>query len=168
MIRKASSLIVCALVLGLVACSEAPPPPPDTRAADEKAIRDLIAADEKAWAAKDVDKIASFYADDATVFATDMKMIAGMADIKPAIKGFLDTNFTFQNGPSIKVDVSKAGDMAYAQGTATAKFSDPKTKKVMMEEQKWVTVFKKQTDGSWKAVADIFNADAPAMADQAK
>ena len=115
-----------------------------------------------------MDKIASFYADDASVFAANMKMVTGMADMKPAIKGFLDMNFSFQNGPSIKVDVSKAGDMAYAQGTQTSKFSDSKTKKVMMEEDKWVTVFKKQADGSWKAVADIFNADAPAMPDHAR
>ena len=97
-----------------------------------------------------------------------MKMVTGVADMKPAIKGFLDMNFSVQNGPSIKVDVSKAADMAYAQGTYQSKFSDPKTKKTMLEDGKWVTVFKKQADGGWKAVADIFNADAPAMPDHAK
>ena len=36
------------------------------------------------------------------------------------------------------------------------------TKKKMVEEGKFVNVFKKQADGRWKTVADIFNADAPA------
>jgi ketosteroid isomerase-like protein len=33
---------------------------------------------------------------------------------------------------------------------------------VLTEKGKYVTVYKKQADGGWKAVADIFNADAPA------
>ena len=41
------------------------------------------------------------------------------------------------------------------------KSTDPKTKKVLTEKGKYVTVFQKQADGGWKAVADIFNEDAP-------
>jgi hypothetical protein len=39
--------------------------------------------------------------------------------------------------------------------------TDPKTKKVLIERGKYVTVYKKQADGGWKAVADIDNEDAP-------
>ena len=35
---------------------------------------------------------------------------------------------------------------------------------VLTEKGKYATVFKKQADGSWRAVADINNADAPAAA----
>jgi len=163
MIRKATLLTGCVLALGLAACTQAPPPaPPDTRAADEKTIREMVDQNPKDWAAKDADKIAAYYSDDASVLATDMKTITGMADIKVAMKQFFDMDFTYQNGPSVKVEVAKAGDLAYAQGTETSRFTDPKTKKAMVEEGKWVTVFKKQANGSWKAVSDIFNADAPA------
>jgi len=122
-----------------------------------------MAQNEKDWVAKDADKIASYYSDDASVLAPDTKTITGMADIKVAVKQFLDLDFTYQAGPSIKVDVSKAEDLAYAEGTEMSQMSDPKTKKAMKEEGKWVTVFKKQADGRWKAVADIFNADGPAV-----
>lgn len=33
--------------------------------------------------------------------------------------------------------------------------------KPVTEVGKWVTVFKKDNDGSWKAVADITNTDSP-------
>jgi len=54
-------------------CSQAPPPaPPDTRAADEKSIRDGEVAWNADWAAKDVDKIASHYGDDAILMVPGM------------------------------------------------------------------------------------------------
>jgi len=34
---------------------------------------------------------------------------------------------------------------------------------VVAEKGKYVTVYKKQADGKWKAIADIDNADAPAV-----
>jgi uncharacterized protein (TIGR02246 family) len=164
MIRKALLPVCCVLALTLASCSEAPPPAaPDTRAADEKAIRDLIARNEKDWAAKDVDKIVGYYSSDAMLLVPDMKMVMGTADLKGAAKSFLDANFSFQGGPGIKVEVSKASDLAYATGTYMSKMADPKTKKLMAEEGKWATVFKKQADGSWKAVVDMFNADGPAV-----
>ena len=47
-----------ALAVLLFGCAQAPPPaPPDTRAADEKAIRDTETAWVKEFAAKDMDKI---------------------------------------------------------------------------------------------------------------
>ena len=62
---------------------------------------------------------------------------------------------------SDKVDVAKSGDLGYSQGTNTWTMTDPKTKKVLTGKGKYVTVFKKQADGNWKAVADIAIEDAP-------
>jgi ketosteroid isomerase-like protein len=62
-----------------------------------------------------------------------------------------------------KVEVSKGGDVGYSQGTYTINMTDPKTKKAVTEHGKYVTVYKKQADGGWKAVEDINNADAPAV-----
>jgi uncharacterized protein (TIGR02246 family) len=150
-------------VLTLAACSPAPPPAaPDTRAADEKAIRDSIDSSTSALAGRDLDKFVAFYADDASVFVPGIPMVNGVPAIKEAMKeSFTDPNFTIAI-QTTKVEVSKASDYAYAQGTFAQKATDPKTKKVVAENGKWVTVFKKQADGSWKAVADIFNSDGPA------
>ena len=45
-------------------------------------------------------------------------------------------------------EISKGGDLAYTQGTYSMTHTDPKSKKAVTEEGKYVTVHKKQTDGS--------------------
>jgi hypothetical protein len=39
--------------------------------------------------------------------------------------------------------------------------TDPKTKKPMTDKGKYLTIFTKQSDESWKAIADTFNSDSP-------
>jgi ketosteroid isomerase-like protein len=60
------------------------------------------------------------------------------------------------------VVVAKGDDIAYTQGVYTMTYSEPKTGMTLIEKGKYVTVYKKQDDGTWKAVEDIDNADAPA------
>ena len=61
-----------------------------------------------------------------------------------------------------KVDAAGSGDLAYTQGTYSMTASDPKTKAPVTEKGKYLTVYRKQADGSWKAVEDTFMGDAPA------
>jgi hypothetical protein len=42
--------------------------------------------------------------------------------------------------------------------------SDRDTKKVLREKGKYVTIYSRQVDGSWKMMEDISNADAPVSA----
>ncbi len=151
-----------ALTVILAGCKQAPPPPaPDTHDADVKAIRDLETAWVQAFNAKDVDKVVAFYADDASRFSPDAPVVNGTAAIKAAWMPLLaDKNFSLSSATD-KVDVAKAGDLGYSQGAFTMTFTDPKTKRVLTERGKYVTVYKKQADGSWRAVADIVNEDAP-------
>jgi ketosteroid isomerase-like protein len=50
--------------------------------------------------------------------------------------------------------------MVYTQGTLTVTMTNPKTKKPMTFNAKYLTVYTKQPDGSWKAVADTYNSDS--------
>lgn len=51
--------------------------------------------------------------------------------------------------------------MAYSQGTYTMTETNPRTRKPMTVEGTYLTVYTKQTDGSWKAVAYAFNSVSP-------
>jgi uncharacterized protein (TIGR02246 family) len=153
-----------AALLILAACTQAPPSAADTREADAKAIRaaEAQANEQLAQKDKDLDKIAMFWADDASLMVPNIANLKGNA----AIKGFLkemvsDPNFSLKFAADT-VEVAKSGDLAYTQGTYTMTMTDPKTKKAVTEKGKYTTVFKKQADGSWRAAADINNADAPA------
>jgi uncharacterized protein (TIGR02246 family) len=149
------------LAVILAGCKQVAPPAPDTHDADVKAIRDLEAATVQAFAAKDLDKIGAFYADNASAFFPDAPVVTGAAAIEAAFKPFFaDKNFSLTFAAD-KVDVAKSGDLGYSQGAYTMTMTDLKTKKVLTEKGKFVTVFKKQADGGWKAIADIFNEDAP-------
>ena len=147
----------------LAGCAQAPPPAPaDTRAADEKAIRDDEVVWNKDWAAKDLDKILSHYADDATLMVPDVPLLHGKDAMRPALQQILaDKNWSLTFS-STTVEVSKSGDIAYLQGNYTVTETSPKTKKSVTEKGKYVTVYKKQADGSWKAIEDINNETAPA------
>ena len=157
-----ASLALATLLLS--ACTQAPqPPPPDTRAADEKAIKDLEAQWLASAKAKDADKVMAFYADDASFMPPDMPIQNGKDAIHNVYKDLLaDPNLAVDLVGTEKVEVSKTSDFAYSQGAYTMTTTDPKTKKPMMEKGKYVTVYKMQADGSWKAIEDMFNADAPA------
>jgi uncharacterized protein (TIGR02246 family) len=159
-----------ALTFLLAGCTPATPPaPPDTRAADAQAIRQLEADWMQASSNKDVDKITSFYADDGSIFLTGMPVVTGKANIAAALKALAaDKNFSLSWPPSSTVVVSKSGDMAYSEGTYTMTYTDPKTKKAVSEKGKYVEVYMKQADGSWKDVADIGNSDGPATPLKAK
>jgi ketosteroid isomerase-like protein len=60
-----------------------------------------------------------------------------------------------------KVDVAKSGDLAYTQGSYTLAITDPQTKKVVNDHGSYVTAYRKQADGSWKAVEDIVVSEIP-------
>jgi uncharacterized protein (TIGR02246 family) len=141
----------------------ATPPPPDTRAADEQVIREIETEWAKVVAAKDVERFMSFYADDASVFEPGTPIVTG----KDAIRKTADALFAIPglsvSFQTVKVEVSRSGDLAYSYGTNAMTMNDPKGKP-LTDKGKYVTVYRKQPDGAWKAVADIRNSDLPAPA----
>jgi len=143
-------------------CAQAPPPAaPDTRAADEQAIRDGEAAWVKDFAAKDPDKVLRHYADDAASMIPDMPLMTGHDAIREGLKQeFSDANSSLEFHPT-RVEASKSADLAYSQGKYTYTSTDPKTKKRVTETGNYVEVYKKQADGSWKVVEDIATQEAP-------
>ena len=152
-----------ALAVIVVGCKQAPPPPaPDTHDADVKAIRDLETAQLQGFAARDLDKVCAYYADDASGFWPDVPVLKGVAAIRASYKTLLaDKNYSVSFSPDKDfVDVAKSGDLGYSQGAYTMTMTDSKTKKVLTVKGKYVEVFKKQADGGWKDVADIINEDA--------
>jgi uncharacterized protein (TIGR02246 family) len=151
-----------ALLFVLAGCSDTPAPPADTSAADQKAIKDGETQWAADWGAKDVDKIASHYADNATLLVPDAPAVKGKDAIKSALQSYITDDHLSMNFTTGTVATSKSGDLGYTQGTYTMTMTNPKTKKVETEIGKYVTVYQKQADGSWKAVEDINNADAPA------
>jgi uncharacterized protein (TIGR02246 family) len=159
--RRNTSLIVGLVLVVLdVGCSNAPAPPPDTRVSDVRSVKDIEAVAVKEANAKDPEKWSEFFAEDASGLFPGGGILNGRATIKAAVAPlFADPNFSLSLQPT-RAMASKGGDMAYLQGTYTMTMTDPKTKKPITDKGKYLTIFAKQPDGSWKAVADTYNSDS--------
>jgi uncharacterized protein (TIGR02246 family) len=133
-------------------------------AADPDAVKNAIKADEKKWndqfKAKDTESLVGHYADDAYFVAPGVKPADGLTPIRKAYANAMTDSAFSVNFASDKIDVSASGDMAYARGHFSEKYTDPKTGKAMTDSGSYITVYKKQEDGSWKAVEDFAAADS--------
>ena len=160
MTRHPSTLFALGFLI-LTGCAQSPAP--DNREADTRALRDgELAAFVKDWAGKDAERIAAHYTDDGNLMVPNAPMMAGKDAIAKGMKEALaDPNWSLALQP-VQVDVSRSGDVAYTRGTYILTATDPASKKVATEKGRFITIFRKRPDGSWKAEQDISNAESPA------
>ena len=148
------------LVVGLIG-NQALNAQPDTRAADERAIREAEMEWWKVAVAKDLERTLGFYANDASMFPPNAPIATGKEAIRAVWSQFFAIPGFAISGQPTKVEASRGGDLGYAIGTFELTAPDP-TGKPVTDRGKYVVVWKKQADGSWKAIADIFNSNLPA------
>ena len=146
-----------ALLLLASACNQQTPA--DTRAADESTIRELEAQWSRTAAANDLEGSVSYYSDDASILPPNA---SGKQAIRAVWASVLGSGVSLSWQVS-KLEVSRSGDLAYVMGVYQFAQKDPQGKPVT-DHGKVVEVWKKQADGKWKTVADIFNSDLPPSA----
>jgi uncharacterized protein (TIGR02246 family) len=105
--------------------------------------------------AKDSAKVTSYYAPDA-VIATPGRPAAkdGRAVSKAIRDDTEDPNFKMSLSNE-KTEVVGSGDLAYRRGTFKITFTNPQTKRAENGAGTYLTIFRKQADGSWKVVEDF-------------
>jgi uncharacterized protein (TIGR02246 family) len=136
-----------------------------TASADPAAIATAIKADEKTWSdqfqakPRDLEALVGHYADDAYFVAPGAKPASGLTEIREVYaEGLNDPAFNIRFAAD-KVEVAQAGDMATSQGRFEETYTDPDSKGPVKVSGSFLTVYKKQADGSWKAVQDWAVAD---------
>jgi len=138
---------------------------------DTSAIEKQIRANEAKWMASynthDAAGLASNYADDAALANPGEALVTGMDSIRKETAGFAaDPNLKVEFAAD-RVGVAESGELAYSRGHYTMTSTDPQTKKPVEGSGSYLTVYRKQADGSWKAVEDFITpgpAQAPATA----
>ena len=153
-----SLLVVSLAATGCKQTAQAPAGNAAEAPADVEASKDAVKQVESDWLAayqaKDAAKLASFYAADA-VFATPGRTVKGSDAIRKAEDEDMKDPAFKLDFTNERTDVAASGDMAYTSGSYKVTYTVSTTKKVENGTGTYVTVFRKQTDGSWKAVADI-------------
>jgi uncharacterized protein (TIGR02246 family) len=128
-------------------------PVADNRAADEAKIRSGDEEWVKSVAGKDAQKSASYYADGGALMAPGVPLATGKDAVQKMWVGMMGTpGFALTFAPT-KVEVSPSGDLAYEIGEYQLTSNDKKGKPQTVKA-KYVVVWGKQPDGSWKALVD--------------
>ncbi len=108
-------------------------------------------------ATKNAERVASFYAEEAIAYPPNEPVAVGKAAAKKVWAAyFSDPTFTI-SWKTAHAEVT--GDLGYTAGPYEASFKGPDGKTVN-EKGKYLCVWKKQNDGTWKAVHDMWNTDS--------
>ena len=109
-------------------------------------------------ATKDIDKIVSYWADDAFLMQEGQAPLKGKQAIRQMVEeSFKIPGFNISWQPE-SVEVSDNGDMAYIIENAQVSFTDSMGKAITINN-KAVSIWRKQPDGSWKNAVDISTTD---------
>ena len=157
---RVTAAVAVIAVASVVACTPATDTPP---AVDVEAMaKNLTQLDDdwsKAAGTKDVDRVASFYAEDAIAYPPSAPIAVGQAAAKQVWASyFADSTFAI----SWKTDhaaVAKSGDLGFTAGTYEASWKGADGNPAV-EKGKYLCNWKKMPDGSWKAIHDMWNADS--------
>ena len=157
--KKLFLVLATVLVLALSGCA----PRVDIEA-ERAAIRELTDVEwMEAGQAKDIERWVSFHTDDALLFLPNAPLVTGKEAIRAVVSELLSTPGYEGSWETTKVEVARSGDLAYSYGPQETTVNDAEGNPVT-DRQKWVAVWKKQPDGSWKCAVLILNSDGPAAA----
>jgi uncharacterized protein (TIGR02246 family) len=124
--------------------------------ADRNTLRQNDEAFAKAANAKNFASMAANYADDATVMPPNGEAVKG----RDAIQKWLSAFPPMSDFRIDAVDIDGRGDLAYTSGTYSVTMT-PAGGQPIKDRGKFVEIWAKQADGSWKIKRDIFNSDLP-------
>lgn len=131
--------------------------------ANPAAIDSLREAYTRAAEAGDVDAMVGFFTDDAVLLGADGKVYNGANELRSYMSDTTMVASNIQvhneNGPNF------SGDVAWESGTFSQSLTPKKGGKAMTVKGNYLVVLRRQSDGSWKIVAeaDIPSEMPPAM-----
>jgi ketosteroid isomerase-like protein len=155
-----AKLVGLSAVLPLLSCTSATPP--DTRTADEAAIRKLDTDWVKAAQSKQVDAWVAFYSDDAVVLPPNDRVATSKDSIRKSVGELLGLPGLAITWQPSKVEVARSGDLGYLYGAYVLSWNESDGKRTT-DLGKNVEIWKKQPDGGWKCIVDTWNSDLPAV-----
>lgn len=148
LIRLSVLLVLCLCVIALSTTLSLASIPENA-----KALAALDNEWSKAAAAGNVDGVVSYYADDATAYPPNQPAVTGKAAIKSAWQAML-------GDPKTKlVWKTNNAEVDHNTGFTTGTYQVTSSGKVV-ENGKYVCIWRKGADGKWKALHDIWNSNS--------
>ena len=113
---------------------------------------------DNAWNNMDIEKIVGIFAEDATYLTEDSEMLKGQDAIRQALEAYPKTAKNEFNRD--KVEVKIESNMAYEIVNQTITFQN-KDEEAQTEINKYIHIWKKQNDGTWRVLIDMVNRRTP-------
>jgi ketosteroid isomerase-like protein len=154
------AIVLTALVALVSACAATPPVFDATAESAALMRRDAEWAD-LATAGQDVDKIVSYWSDDAVVMEPGQPPVEGKQAIRAYVASSLKAPGFKIHWVSEKPTFSPDGRMAYMRGTDEMSVPGPKGQPVTLHLQGY-SIWRKDADGVWRCTVDIANEATPA------
>lgn len=129
--------------------------------ADVAALKNMLDEWVVLYNAGDFEKLVTYY------YAED---IVDMTDNQPIIKGREAMLAQYKKGreesdqkcdSSVAEDVRISGDLAFVRGNDTYTNTPKDGGESVNEDLKWVGIFERQLDGTWKCICEISNSNLP-------
>ena len=151
------------LVLSLVACLGACSASTVDKQAEAEALMELSREWSKVAASGDLEATLDFWSDDAVLLEPKLPIIEGKLAIRAHIEAGADGSGPRFSWEPLSAHVSDSGDMAYLIERNVQELVDSDGSSVVTHN-KVVTIWRKDSQGRWKNVVDIWN-EVPAPAD---
>ncbi len=153
--RKGILVLAVVLMLAVAGCAPKVDDPKDVAA-----IKAMVEAWGPGITAGDVAALTGQFADNAVRLPPNQPILVGKEAVRSDLQAYL--NRYRQEEVDVAEEVRVVGDLAYVRGTAKARATPKATGAAVIDDSgKWVTVFRRQSDGSWKIVVDIWNSNLP-------
>ena len=145
-----TAVILCFLVAG---CAAVP---------DSDRNKDVLVQRDREWAAvtsqgRDIERILSFWTEDATIFPPGEPVVIGKAAIRDYVqKSLAIPGFQILWRPA-SAAISADGTMGYTTGDNSVTVPGPEGKLVTIAGR-YATVWRRDQAGDWQCVIDIWNS----------
>jgi ketosteroid isomerase-like protein len=127
---------------------------------DEGVLLERDAEFDRVTAAEGLEGFTSFIAEDAVFFPANAPLVTGREAIRTAWTEVLTTPGLSLRWQPIKAVLAQSGELGYTYGNYQLTTSEAEGQSVT-RYGKYVTIWKKQSDGVWRVVVDVGNASPP-------
>jgi ketosteroid isomerase-like protein len=114
---------------------------------------------EAASQGKDIDRILSYWTDDAIVMPPGFPSVVGKEEVRRYVENSLQIPGFKINWTSSDVKFSPDGNLAYMFSENEVTINDEDGNRIVSKGRA-VTIWRRETDGAWRCAVDIWNAES--------
>jgi uncharacterized protein (TIGR02246 family) len=134
--------------------------------ADVEVLKNMLDEWMALYNAGDLEKLVSFfYAEDVVAMGDNQPILKGRDAILAEYKKEYEMYDSYGD-ISVVEDVRVSGDLAMVRGNDTGTYAPKGGGEPTKYDVKWVYIFERQPDGTWKCVCEIWNSNLPEKSEE--